>query len=374
MSFRQTLWPLSPARKRVPLQQLQALLTAFPDSPARFLALCERIPRWDWLFTEAERHGVAGLLHRALRQTGYVLPQQDRRAIERRAAAGRLQQQNQLLGMRRVLEGLEKAGVEVVALKGPVLAERLYGDPLLRYSSDLDLLIPPSQLEAVSAILKDLGFFSPEGPTRRYERAHTHNLSFFHAEFPLVEVHFHLLVAFGVTISATDFLRRSLPCQALGGVPCRILGPEDEAFYLILHAVHHEFARFSWSYDIWTLLQRHPELRWEVIRQRAEQYGVREPFFYAVELLQRRLGVAPRLPQPPLQRRIRHAVANFLLRIYDQLTPLDSPSTLVNLFFKAVLCDRPSSSVQFLGHNLWRMTRRRLQRYLPQVVPEEWSG
>jgi hypothetical protein len=108
--------------------------------------------------------------------------------------------------------------------------------------------------------------------------------------------------------------------------------------------------------------------------RRAEHHGVREPTFYAVELLRRRLGVECRVTSRPLRRQARQSLAGLLLRLYDRFTPLDSPSTLVNLFFKAVLCDSARGAFSFLGHNLWRITRRRLQRWLPQIVPSEWGG
>jgi hypothetical protein len=371
---RQTLWPLSASRQRAPLLLLQALLTTFADDLSRFRALCGRVPRWDKCFDLAEGHGVAGLLHRALCDAGYILPAAERTAVDRRAAAGRLKQKGRHAGMRAVLEALDRARIQVVALKGLVLAERLYGDPSLRYSADLDLLIRPDDLEAVSAVLASLGYQDQGGPTGQYERAHSHHLTFYHADFPMVEIHFHLLVAFGATIAAAGFLARSMAYQTPEGIRCRVLMPEDEVFYLLLHAVHHEFARFCWVYDIWTFLRLHQGLDWQEVFRRAEQEGVREPIFYTVELLRCRLGLQCRLPSCPLTRQARQAVASVLLRLYDLFTLRDAPSTLVDIFFMTALCDRARGAFSTLGHHLWRITRRRLQRWLPQVVPAEWCA
>jgi len=273
-----------------------------------------------------------------------------------------------------VLQALKSAGIEVVVLKGTVLAERLYGEPSLRFSFDLDLLIWPRDLKTVSELLELLGYRSQGGPAGRYERAHTHQLLFGHTEFPPVEIHFHLLVDFGMTIPAAAFVARAIPYKTRDGTSCRVLVLEDEVFYLLLHAVHHEFARFCWVHDVWTLLQLNPDLEWDEVFRRAEQENVREPILYAMELLRRRFGLACRLPCRMLGRRARQALASLLLRVYDTFAPLRPLGTLFNLFFKASLCDRLSASVRFLRHNLWRMTRRRLHRWLPQVVPEDWSG
>jgi hypothetical protein len=93
-----------------------------------------------------------------------------------------------------------------------------------------------------------------------------------------------------------------------------------------------------------------------------------------VEILRRRLGLRCCVPSWRLRRQARQALASLLLRVYDTLTPLASSHTMVNLFFKASLCDRVSASFRFLRHNLWRITRRRLRRWLPQIVPLEWGG
>ncbi len=344
---------------RLPLQRLQLLLTAFQDDLPRFRALCVRIPNWERYFDLAERHGVAGLLHRALRQAGQVLPEKERIRIDRRVVAGRLIQMSNYQGIRRILEGLETTGIQAVVLKGPVLAERLYGDYALRYSSDLDLLIVPEDLKAVEGLLSSLGYHSQDPSSSWYARDYTHQLSFAHAEFSLVEVHFHLLVEFGVTIPARDFLSRSVPFQMRDGSRCRILNAEDEAFYLLLHAIHHEFVRFCWLCDIWNFARLHPGLDWDVVFQRARENHVQEALLYAVEVLRRRLGLECPAPLRLFERQARQAFASLLLRIHDTLTPLDSPGTLINLFFKTALCDSAVASVRFLGHNLWRITRRR---------------
>jgi hypothetical protein len=353
---------------------LQSLLTAMPDEVARFRASCEQVGSWQTLFDHAELHGVAGLLHRALRQADYVLPAAEGAAIDRRVAAGRLMQIRRDQGMRLVLAALAKAGLPTVALKGPLLAERLYGDSALRFAHDLDILVSPGDFDSASAVLESLGFQQPIWPTARYDRDHTHNVTFYGGGLPPVELHFHLLVEFGVTVPADAFLSRAVRYRAQDGTDCGALSAEDEAFYLCLHAAHHGFARYCWVHDIWTFLQNQPDLDWDKVFLRAEECRVREPIFYAVELLRRRLGLTCGTPLRPLRRRGRQALASLMLRLSDRFTPGGSSSTMVNLFFKAALCDRLSDSAHFLAHNFWRATRRRIQRWAPRLAPEEWSA
>jgi hypothetical protein len=295
--------------------------------------------------------------------------------IDRRVAAGRLMQRHQQQGMAQVLGAFAGAGLRAVVLKGPVLAERLYGDPALRYSCDLDILIGHDEFDAASALLESLGYHPRSGPAGRYERAHMQNVTFYHAELPMVELHFHLLVEFGVTIGAEDCLKRVLPYRGKDGTPCYILSPEDEVFYLCLHAIHHEFVRFCWLYDIWTLLHLNPTLGWEVVFQRAEEMRVRQATAYTVELLHHRLRIdSIGLFRRRRRRMPREGLVSMLLRIHDAVWPYDAWNGLASIYFKAALCDHPSDFVMFVGHQLWRNAKRRIHRLMPQLTPAEWSG
>ena len=57
-----------------------------------------------------------------------------------------------------ICKKLNKNQIRSIALKGPVLAADLYGDLSLRTSSDLDILIPITELDKGNKLLIGLGF------------------------------------------------------------------------------------------------------------------------------------------------------------------------------------------------------------------------
>ena len=59
-----------------------------------------------------------------------------------------------------LLRRLEEDGVGVVALKGPHLAERLHGDPGMRASNDIDLLVQPEDFHKAVESLERMGYHS----------------------------------------------------------------------------------------------------------------------------------------------------------------------------------------------------------------------
>jgi hypothetical protein len=68
----------------------------------------------------------------------------------------------QLVAMR-LMGVLSGAGISSAPLKGPLLAEAIYGDPGRRFSSDIDLLVASDQLPAAVAAVRELGYAEPAG-------------------------------------------------------------------------------------------------------------------------------------------------------------------------------------------------------------------
>jgi len=61
----------------------------------------------------------------------------------------------------RAIAMLADAGIRSIALKGPLLGEAIYGDPGRRPSSDIDLLVPPEQLQTAVEVIRELGYRAP---------------------------------------------------------------------------------------------------------------------------------------------------------------------------------------------------------------------
>ena len=92
----------------------------------------------------------------------------DSRVRSSRTAGGapplrRTSGQQQLDLLRAATEALGAAGVEAVVLKGLPLGDRLYGDPFVRCSADIDLHVPASQRARASAVLGALGWRINDG-------------------------------------------------------------------------------------------------------------------------------------------------------------------------------------------------------------------
>jgi hypothetical protein len=61
----------------------------------------------------------------------------------------------------RVIAALADAGIRASTLKGPMMAEMLYGDPGRRLSGDIDLLVDPVQIHDAVELVRGLGYGAP---------------------------------------------------------------------------------------------------------------------------------------------------------------------------------------------------------------------
>lgn len=353
---------------------LARLLAAWPAAPEEFQRLCHAVHDWRSLLDQAERHGVLGVLYAPLTEPATGLPLEARERARERRTVERLWAARLVAALGEALAALTAAGIDALALKGPVLSERLYDDSLARLSSDLDILVRIDDLERAQTALEELGYRTEEGPSARYQRRYHHHLTLTRPQGPTIELHFRVFSGFGITIPAEAAFAGAVRHRTREGVACLVLPPAEELLYLCLHAAGHNFERLAWLYDIKTLLAKHGQPDWPALFARARSYQVERAFSLALAVLCQRLGdVCPGLSATDRATPRRRAAAGLLSWLENQ--PLGSASDKLGaIVFQAFLCDRVTVSVGYLNHHLGRMARRRLQRYLPALVPAEWSG
>ena len=204
---------------------------------------------------DAERHGLTVPFHDALLSAGATLPSTLERQLRLHrvglAEAG-LRNKSLLL---RTIDALASAGVVPALLKGYGFAIRYHREPLLRPSSDIDILVRRDELPAVAAALRSLGLHRYDDPGEEMEQYHHHIA--FTAPAGHVEVHFRSTSGLGLKEGEERFALDAVPF-VLEGREVRILRAEDELVYLAVHAAQHLFQRLNWLYDLKLFLDNTP--------------------------------------------------------------------------------------------------------------------
>jgi hypothetical protein len=226
------------------------------------------------LLDQADRHGMSAFLAHQLGELAPARLQQARLIAISRAL--RLQRLTHF-----VLDGLRERGVIPVLLKGVGLASRYWPSRELRPSGDVDVLVSPDELDAVSEFLRGAGFLASAAadPDHPHHRA-------FASSMGLVEVHFRAFTGPGG--GSLDGLRTI--ASGFDGRPVRYLAVEEEVVYLASHAAQHFFTRLAWLVDLKLLAQQEAGLDWHRVVEVASRSRLRAATHSALVLAARRLG------------------------------------------------------------------------------------
>lgn len=238
------------------------------DRPA-LLAASSHLPGHD-LVREATEHGVLALLAEAAQREPTAWP-----AL---TAATAEPWSGHLAWTMRLLVDLQELTTALghlpyAVLKGPVLGGPLYGDPFLRASSDLDLLVRREhRAEAAAALsLKDLSTSFADADV-----ADGGQTSALLPRGTPVDLHWELVndpAARRQTGLATSTVLGRTRVVDVRGVPTVTLDAEDTVLHLTSHALVSGGHRLVWYVDLDRAL-RDPALDPEELRRRAEQSGL----------------------------------------------------------------------------------------------------
>jgi Uncharacterised nucleotidyltransferase len=355
--------------------RLERILAHAPDDPAGLARALEDSANWDALAREARGHGLFTLLVHECERAGRSVPATIREDYDRHHAIASVWHAHLMAALGALGEIFAEANERVVALKGPLLGERVYPEGALRPSVDLDLLVAEDDLERAVATLERAGWESDSGPTAVYARRHHHHLQLRREGQPPLELHFRARVAFGAVMPAADLVARSSAVTSTHGRGLRILAPEDELVYLAVHAAAHGFTRLMWLYDLKLHCRRYAsEIDWRVVVERARRVRMLTAVAFACEMLRERLNVAvpdlPELRPHGLRYRLAQQVQQRVAR-HEGVLALDRAGGLA---FTSLLCDRPIAAARVWGHHASHMLKRRVQRRLPRLVPADWAG
>nr|WP_319573304.1 nucleotidyltransferase family protein [uncultured Draconibacterium sp.] len=158
-----------------------------------------------------------------------------------------------------VTDLLTKNNISYICLKGLLLSLRIYKDPTIRISHDIDLLIDKKKINSVVDILTSNRFLFSEGmfwPQQEMQQEQftqtIHHLSFYNKELNIcVEIHWILMHEVPANQNKIKLIiERNLTLMNFSGRTFSVLSPEFELLYLLIHGARHGWNRLKWLMDI----------------------------------------------------------------------------------------------------------------------------
>jgi len=229
---------------------------------------------WAALPDAAERHGMTAWVYLAVRSRSDA-PADVRAAIEARARAHRIRALHAVSQLRTLVDALRTAGIEPVAIKGPLLSAWLYGDLGMRRFADLDLLIARGDRERALKALTAAGYGLRDGmsvATAGVVYAGTGAWPLSHAAGLSVDLHWRTQAAgFPSPLTPAQVLHESLSAAGAGG-GIRIPGATHAAVLTLLHAAKHVWTSLELILSIAHLMRR-ADIDWARVHHLAARAG-----------------------------------------------------------------------------------------------------
>jgi len=165
----------------------------------------------------------------------------------------------------RITDFLKKAGIDFICLKGPLLSQRIYGDPAWRTYNDFDLLIEPESIEESLKLLETIGYQIcyveiPKSDCRKEFFFRNLNEVVLHNANNKVNLELHWRL-FSTRILDEQSLKKILEKHKdtieLSGRAFQVFSKELELLYLLIHGGGaHSYRRLKWLVDIKDFLEK----------------------------------------------------------------------------------------------------------------------
>lgn len=162
--------------------------------------------------------------------------------------------------------------IELIFLKGPVLAVELYGNLSHRTCGDIDMLVPIEKLHAVEDLLLINGYEKDDyihSVLGDWKWRH-HHFTYFHPEKKIkLEVHWRLNPGPGKEPTFRDLWEKKR-ISTITDSPIYFLGKEDLFLFLVSHGARHGWSRLRWLSDIQHILFN--DLNWTELYKLLKKY------------------------------------------------------------------------------------------------------
>lgn len=276
-------------------RELLLLCTTASISPARKARLSQIIAGtvdWEYLLELAEFHGVTPLLALNLATNGLSSQVPKHHLSHLNQIYNSTLYRNVVLSaeLEHVLSVFNRRGIAVIPLKGPVLAELLYGNPGLRTMVDMDILVKPEDITQASSLLAEVGYRQlPPKPKRSHP---FHGEPYYkQARFPLfIELHWDLDDSELVSVPRQEIWRRARP-QELQGGSILMLSAEDTLLFSAIQLSKESMRFLKVLGDIAELLKRYEAaLDWDYIIRAAPSWQIQIPLYYSLRRARNLLG------------------------------------------------------------------------------------
>lgn len=255
-----------------------------PEEESRLAQVLAGKVDWEYLIYLAGYHNVTPLVAYNLAQGEFrfFVPESYFEKLER------IYQHNICRNMliseelTKVLSAFKRREIEVINLKGIVLAEQLYVNHILRTTTDIDILVTEERIPEAISLVREMGY-APS--TRPSDVVHPfHRVFHKNRPFPLtIELHWDIYDSGFTNTSISDVWRRAQVQEFIGGTTLAP-SPEDNLIYIASNLLTQDGHRLKYLGDISGILKIYQDnLDWTYIIKSANYMEIKIIIYYSLE-------------------------------------------------------------------------------------------
>ncbi|WP_349727935.1 nucleotidyltransferase domain-containing protein [Peribacillus frigoritolerans] len=213
---------------------------------------------WNLFVILVDHHRVYPLIYLKIKNiNNNMIPSQVIQILQKKYKENTFQMLLLSAEMENISKDFTEKNIRLLFLKGPVIAEDIYGDISLRTSKDLDILVPINDISIAEKLLLDRGYKSEKSIVSLENwRWMTHHVTYYHPQKKVqIEIHWRLHPPPGKEPSFNDLWKRKR-VSALTTYQVHFLGKEDLFTYLVSHGARHGWFRLRWLVDIDKIIRK----------------------------------------------------------------------------------------------------------------------
>jgi Uncharacterised nucleotidyltransferase len=331
--------PSGPWSPELELLLACARLHLEPGDLARARRAVERSIDWNRLIDLAHVHGLLPLLHEHAARGVVPWPPDARADLDARARDLTVRNLHLTAELVVVLRLCADNDIQVVPLKGPVLAQQVYASVALRRVGDLDLLLRETDLARCLRLLEARGYQLAPGSASEedeFDRRDSHHVSVVDPRRQVkIELHRCLLRPRARGRWEFDTIAPRLEQMRFMGRPVSVFSPEDLLVYLCEHGAEHSWSRLEWLVAVAELLRSGTVRDWNRVWRWADELGTTRRVVAAQLLAHELLGAGGTDAAPPRDRAASAANRTVVLRrlATEPVRTLESPAERFGYLF-----------------------------------------
>jgi hypothetical protein len=248
----------------------------------RLQVCCSPSIDWATFYTLVDRHRLLPTVYRNLSTHALAsVPPTVLAGLKERAELNRQRILHQLAELGRISKPFEVEGIQLCALKGPLLAQSLFGDASLRTSKDIDLLVHPQAVMQAEALLLACGYqrSSPGMPLtprqwRIYQQRWRHFVYYHPQRQVQIELHWALTSTNLVPVQELRQMLSRTQSIALTGASLDVLSEDDLPVSLLIHGSMHSWFRLKLLVDFVVWMRQPVDPDWDGLKTRMGDLGL----------------------------------------------------------------------------------------------------